>query len=265
MRCKICSGVASQFDEGLLLGKHSVAYFVCSDCGFVFTETPYWLDEAYSEVISSKDIGLIGRNREMTYYTKSIIQSFFNPNGTFLDYGGGYGVFVRMMRDEGFDFYRYDPMCQNLFAVGLDLTDAPIQVFEAVTAFEVLEHLVDPLAEIEKMLAFSKTLIFSTMLVSTPPMPVKSWWYYGVEHGQHVALYTVKALQRMARRFSLNFYTNYSNLHILTQESLPAWRVKAIFHPNPLFRMWVNLRRQRPSLLLQDVERLKQSHLSKPS
>ncbi len=38
----------------------------------------------------------------------------------FLDYAGGYGVFTRLMRDIGFDFYWHDPYTQNLFANGFE-------------------------------------------------------------------------------------------------------------------------------------------------
>jgi 2-polyprenyl-3-methyl-5-hydroxy-6-metoxy-1,4-benzoquinol methylase len=30
----------------------------------------------------------------------------------FLDFGGGYGVFTRWMRDEGYDFFHYDQQPQ---------------------------------------------------------------------------------------------------------------------------------------------------------
>jgi hypothetical protein len=32
--------------------------------------------------------------------------------GNFLDFGGGYGVFTRWMRDEGYDFFHYDQQPQ---------------------------------------------------------------------------------------------------------------------------------------------------------
>jgi hypothetical protein len=51
---------------------------------------------------------------------------------------GGYGMFVRLMRDGGFDFHREDPLCDNLFAQGFDRQDDG--TFELVTAFEVFEQ-----------------------------------------------------------------------------------------------------------------------------
>lgn len=258
MKCKICGNASVVFEQGLVLHKHIVEYFVCTHCGFVFTETPHWLDEAYSSVINRYDIGLINRNQRMAYHTKSLINGVLNGNGQFLDYGGGYGVFVRMMRDEGFNFYRDDPMCKNLFANGFDVEDAPRKQFEAVTAFEVFEHLVDPLADIQKMLTYADTIIFSTLMVLTPPPPLDTWWYYGLEHGQHVAFYTPATFAHIANTFSLNFYTNYSNLHILTRRTLPVWYMKGLFHSNNLLRWWVNQSHPRRSLLESDSAKLRE-------
>ena len=46
---------------------------------------------------------------------------FFKSNGSIVDYGGGYGLLVRLMRNSGFDFYRYDPYCANFFAKGFEV------------------------------------------------------------------------------------------------------------------------------------------------
>jgi hypothetical protein len=40
--------------------------------------------------------------------TTTLIYFLFNTKGQFLDYGVGYGVFVRLMRDIGFDYYWQD-------------------------------------------------------------------------------------------------------------------------------------------------------------
>jgi len=63
--------------------------------------------------------------------------------------------------------------------------------FEAVTAFEVMEHIMDPLKFVKDTLNKfkTKTIIFSTELFKDTPPDVKKWWYYSPNTGQHVTFY----------------------------------------------------------------------------
>jgi len=45
---------------------------------------------------------------------RECIESNLNPDGIFLDYAAGYGLFVRLMRDAGYNFRWSDLYCQNL-------------------------------------------------------------------------------------------------------------------------------------------------------
>src|SRR6187551_714050 len=139
VKCKICASATSDLFSAKVLGKYDVKYFKCNNCGFVQTQEPYWLQEAYSSAITVQDIGLVSRNYLYAQICRSIIKLFFSRKTKFLDYGGGYGMFVRLMRDKGFDFYRYDTYCKNMFAEGFD--DKGELDYELITAFEVFEHL----------------------------------------------------------------------------------------------------------------------------
>ena len=142
-RCKVCEAPLHPFASGRVLGRHDVRYYRCEACGFVQTEHPYWLDEAYETALIAADVGVAQRNIELAAVTQTVIQQFFRADGRFLDYGGGYGLLVRLMRDRGFDFRWHDRYAQNLLSRGFDAApDA--DGFELVTAFEVLEQLVDP-------------------------------------------------------------------------------------------------------------------------
>src|SRR5689334_12420606 len=114
MRCKVCSEITDFFAQGVILGKHTVAYYRCKSCGFIQTEEPYWLEEAYSSPITSSDVGLVRRNSQVAAVAKVLISLFFDSNGRFVDYAGGYGLFVRQMRDSGFDFLWKDKYCRNI-------------------------------------------------------------------------------------------------------------------------------------------------------
>ena len=141
--CKICNGTSSFAFSKQVLGRYQVSYFQCNSCGFIQTETPYWLNEAYSSAIADTDIGYITRNLVNRNIVSSLINTAFNSKGRFLDYGGGYGLFVRLMRDAGYDFYRQDKFCNNLFAQQFDIKSFnTINLsFDLLTAFEVFEHL----------------------------------------------------------------------------------------------------------------------------
>jgi hypothetical protein len=145
MKCKICQSDSHTFAQAKILNKYDITYFQCPNCRFVQTEAPYWLNEAYSSAIRPNDDGLVFRNLMLSQITGKIINKFFNPNGKYLDYGGGYGLFVRLMRDIRFQFDWYDKFCQNLFSSEFTIQNQP---YELVTAFELLENLVNPLEEI---------------------------------------------------------------------------------------------------------------------
>ncbi|MEW5957808.1 MAG: class I SAM-dependent methyltransferase [Chloroflexota bacterium] len=253
MECKICAAQSDHFSIATIF-QHEVGYFRCRQCGFIQTEEPYWLEEAYTEAITSSDIGLISRNIIYAKISQALIQSFFDPEASFVDYGGGYGALVRLMRDAGFDFYRYDKFCANLFAKGFEAKPAAPGQYELVTAFEVFEHLAHPLAEIKQMLRFSRNILFSTLLVPSPTPRPGEWWYYGLEHGQHLSLYTPQSLTLIAEKFGLKLYSNGVSLHLLTDKKIVA----PLFQLISRYKVAILLNALRPkrSLLADDYFKL---------
>lgn len=249
--CKVCTASASPFGEATLLGRHKVRYFRCGTCGFVQTEEPYWLAEAYQEALSGLDVGAVGRNLRLATQTQAVLRRFFNPSGRFLDYGGGAGLFVRLMRDAGFDFWWMDKYARNVFARGFEAPQGP---FELLTAFEVFEHLVQPATELEQMLAHSRNVLFTTVLLPEAPPPPGQWWYYGLEHGQHVALYTPAALQALAARFGLRSCSS-GELHLFTAQNINPAQLRRTMK----WATWINRRSPRRSLTEADYQRLSQA------
>lgn len=223
MISKITGGETRELLTAKVLGRYDVKYYQCLETGFIQTEEPYWLDEAYSTAITKLDIGLPYRNELLRDKVVAILSQYFDTNSKFLDYGGGYGLFTRLMRDKGFDFYHTDMYCKNLFAEYFDLTDSPPNTyFELTTAFEVFEHLTNPLLEIETISKYSDSILFSTELVSNQTLnTVDDWWYFIPETGQHIALYTLQSLQYIANKWDYNFYTDGSELHLFTKKKLP--------------------------------------------
>ncbi|MBO1071271.1 MAG: glycosyltransferase [Dolichospermum sp. DEX189] len=222
VKCKVCESDSHHFSTAKLLGKYDVDYFQCSNCGFVQTEHPYWLDEAYSEAIAISDVGLVYRNNMMANITGKLLFNYFDHKAKFLDYGGGYGLFTRLMRDQGFNFYWFDKFCQNIFARGFELQETDKQNLEIITAFELFEHLTNPLQELKEILDLCPNILFSTeLLPEDNPTPDK-WWYYTPHEGQHISIYTLKSLEILASKYNLQLYTDGKSLHLLTKnQDLP--------------------------------------------
>ncbi len=260
-KCAVCGGVSEKIFSSKIMEKYDISYFYCSRCCFLQTERPYWLDEAYKSPINEADTGLIARNLQNASLTAPLLYHYFGTpklkRPFFLDYAGGYGVFVRLMRDAGFDFYWNDPYTNNIFAKGFDYAPhADDLKISALTAFEVFEHFSDPLIEIEKMLNISRNIIFSTFLIpaSFPPQP-SHWWYYGLDHGQHISFYSKKTLEFIASRYGLFFHSYNSCFHIFTEFKISS----AVFYCLCRFNKYYNslvINRRLKSLITSDALKL---------
>jgi hypothetical protein len=203
----------SFFDRAIVLDRHEAEFHRCPSCGIITAPNPFWLDEAYSSAIYDGDSGLLRRSRLLATVTSLLIRSERLSRGTFLDWGGGYGALARMMRDKGYDFYTFDPYAKNLLAPGFDGDE--LSSHDLVTAFEVVEHLVDPVEELTKVAAANDRLFFTTVLQppGEPPRP-SEWWYYALESGQHVAFHTSASLGVLAERLGYQLTTNGENYHL---------------------------------------------------
>lgn len=222
--CKICGSATYSLGRSKVLDKYWADYLRCRNCHFVFTKDVTWLADAYSEAINTADLGLVGRNIRLSYSLTLLIKAFLNRNGKFLDYGGGYGLLVRIMRDYGLNFFRFDEYCQNLFAKGFDAELPPENAkpeFELLVAIEVFEHLLDPVSEVQKMMRFSKNIFFATeTLPDDREVRPGEWSYYGMEHGQHIAFFTRRSLEILAEKVGLNYATNGKGLHFFSEKKL---------------------------------------------
>lgn len=250
--CRVCNARVESFARATILGKYEVEYQRCPDCQFIQTETPYWLDEAYSDAIISTDIGLVSRNQRFAKIASRLLRHAFPSVEQCVDYGGGYGMFTRMMRDLGHDFAHYDPMCQNLFAKGLE-AEPQGHRYGLLTAFEVWEHMAEPHQDIAKMDAMADHWLVSTLLVPDPAPQPDQWWYYVLDGGQHVALWSQRALQAVASQYGRHLVSTKHGLHLLAKEPVRRGLVTSILRGRHGF-LFDRFRRRR-SLLQADYQR----------
>jgi Methyltransferase domain len=243
---------SDHFDDAEVLRKYSVKYFQCGTCGFVQTEEPYWLEEAYSSAITKLDTGILTRNLSNRTITSAIINVLYPKAESFLDYGGGHGIFVRLMRDKGYNFSWDDLHASNDYAKGFEHTEDV--TYDLVTAFEVLEHLVDPIAELSTLMSLSPNVLVSTFLPPHPTPKVSDWWYYTPMAGQHVSVYTLDALRVIAGRFGRHLLS-HGPYHLFT--AAPKNRLLFRLATSSAFSRVLKEFGKRPSLLLSDLQHLK--------
>lgn len=236
MKCKICGAQTQEIFKALVLSGYQISYYHCSVCDFVQTEEPYWLAEAYQVPISNTDTGILARNMTLARIVAVLIYFLYDKNSSYVDYAGGYGIFTRLMRDIGFDYYWCDLYAHNICASGFEYSPEQKDV-GLVSAFECFEHFANPCAEIEKILSIAPHIIFTTNFLPDPIPAPHAWWYYACEQGQHIAFYRAKTFDYIAQHYGLSFYSHWG-IHLLTRKKinqryfrmLIEWSNRGMFH-----------------------------------
>jgi hypothetical protein len=254
--CPICRGSMVALYSNIILNAHMVQYFRCNKCGFIRTEEPYWLDEAYSSAIAVTDVGLLSRNIKNVQIIKSYLKIFGHHEDMIVDISGGYGVLARLLRDAGVDCYTTDKYCENIFAKGFE---PPLDCHASLLmAFEVLEHIQNPCEFINDI--FKKyncsTLIFSTS-VTDGKIPSKDWWYFSCETGQHISFYTKTSLTELASQLDCKYIGINDDYHIITRKSVAVLNRAAIKSEFVRRLAAYSFSKSNRSLLVQDYEAAK--------
>jgi len=186
------------------------------------SEEPYWLNEAYEDAISGYDTGAIHRNL-ITQAAVFTVTKILRISGRIIDFGGGFGVLCRLLRDIGLDAYVCDKFADPVFArtFSLELADAKRVPPAMLTAFEVLEHFSNPSEDIAELLSIRPAVF----LASTIPYNGEGadWWYIGQSSGQHVFFYSSKALRMTAEKYGYSLYS-FGDLHLFTKEKLTKFQ-----------------------------------------
>jgi hypothetical protein len=215
-KCIVCNNLLDVLMNDKILNHYFINYYLCNNCKSIQTENPFWLNEAYSESIAVSDTGIMSRNIDACAKLMFILKRYFKPSSKVVDYGGGYGILTRMLRDKGVDAYWSDKYSENLLARGFEYDgSSPVDV---IVAFEVMEHLVNPLEEIKEILSKTDCLIFSvSTLKRTDFKSNTEWWYFVPESGQHIFFPSEVTFRYIANELNIKYF-NLWGLHILSRK-----------------------------------------------
>ena len=244
--------------EETVLGRHRAKYYMDDAIGAIFVDSPNWLDEAYSSAISITDTGILERNIQNIRRVCDVLERGEIEYQRGVDLGGGYGLFVRGMRDQGHPFYWQDKYSENLVARGFEAADGK---HEVAVAFEVLEHLPNPasfLIEMRERFAF-ETLFFTATLFDEASIPERDWWYWAFESGQHISFFSKRSLEAISEMLGMNLFEFGGDLFAFSTSDLAG-----VARGKTLLERLGFGRRRPPSLTFDDhmlmVERLRERY-----
>jgi glycosyltransferase involved in cell wall biosynthesis len=170
------------------------------------------LDEAYADPRPITDTGIVQRTLENSILCAEIFNYFeISAEHRCLDFGGGNGLFSRMMRDRGYDFFCYDRYATSFYVPHHVATEHDIKQAVVVTCFEVLEHLPNPAKELNEIFAYQPDILIASSSLYNGQGP--EWPYLSVENGQHVFFYSAHALGMIAQAYGYHLVTTGS-LHV---------------------------------------------------
>jgi len=229
--CKICQTPSPLFGvvdfhkscietrgHGLQLSGIPIYYRRCPACAFTFTTAfDDWPPATFRQHIYNENyIAVDPDYAELrpTNNARFVAETFHATRASLriLDYGGGTGLFARLLREQHFDACTYDP-----FSDSSEINQLPVDRFDLITCFEVMEHVPNPRPTVEQILSLlteQGAILFSTLL---QPENFESlglaWWYASPRNG-HVSLYSRTALEQLFAPHGLTVVSLTEGIHL---------------------------------------------------
>ena len=160
------------------------------------------------------------------------------------------------MRDKGFNFFGHDEYCANIFSKPFE--PVPGTKAAAICAFEVLEHVMNPIEFLAgQMKKYQTETVIASTTVFEGKMPDFTWPYYSFESGQHVTIYQPRSLQLIARALDCRYFRLMEDLHLITKHNLAPWKLFVLRNKLKLNALKTRFARRNRSYTLSDYESLR--------
>lgn len=237
----------------------------CALCGFVYVsrlqsskaiiEDGPVLDGGAEDLLTSSDVTVIKGTPEETLieqYKNEIdaktanaqdalrrLSPFALTRGKILDIGCFCGIFLNSARSDGWEPYGLEPLVMPAIYArgffGLDVkTDTlknglyPTNFFDAITAFQVFEHLLHPEVEIKKIREILKP--GGALLIEVPNIETLSVKIFGAKHRHyvhdHISFFSPKTTSLLLTQFGFKVRSVYYPARVLSIGYLIWWMSK---------------------------------------
>ncbi|MGA2079629.1 MAG: class I SAM-dependent methyltransferase [Holophaga sp.] len=210
----------------------AVAYHFCLACGFLFSRLcDGWTQEEFAGHIYNADYVKVDPDylgSRPLNFAQTILQTFASQGEhiNFLDWGAGAGILARRLKEAGFRRAEaYDP-----FATHGSPPEGP---FNFLGCFEVLEHVVDPLATIRTLartLEPEGILLFSTLTLGINMATAGLGWWYVAPRNGHISIYSEDCLRNLMAGEGFQMAGLNGHLH-LAWRTMPAFAAQALGIP----------------------------------
>ena len=201
-----------------------IYYSNCKSCGFTYANDIYlWNHDDFKKKIYNEEYIKYDQDYVEVRPQQSFkfLVDFFGEslkNANHLDYGGGSGRLVDIMNQNGISSVNYEPFSSD--------SVIPNYQFDLITAFEVLEHVPNPVDLFDKingLLSDPGIFLFGTQVNDGWITKGKrlDWWYASPRNG-HISLFSKKSLSLLAEKYGFYFASIDSGLHLFTKK-IPVW------------------------------------------
>lgn len=231
--CVVCRGELVDKFEIEIRGDLAIAR-ECNLCASLFLPEPVWLEATTALVPSESDVGAVRRALMIERVCRRLTTTRVIARGSrIMDFGSGSGLLVRLLRDHRFDAVGFEQYRTPIFASSHHvrrLEDVQ-NSFDLVTLIEVLEHLADPVEELQRLqfyLTQSGGFLISTLLYDTTRHGA-DWWYLDPRVGEHVTFLSSTGMRVLADRLHLHLRSFSDSLHYVgpkSQVDRVVWAVR---------------------------------------
>jgi dolichol-phosphate mannosyltransferase len=208
----------------------------CLGCGLIFMRprlSHVALVRAYEDAVDEVYLEHI-RARETTFRRNlAAVQKYLEPTNRILEIGSYCGAFLKVAREAGLDIVGVEPSrwaanasksitTARVFTGTVDDLPSDHRVFDAIVAWDVLEHFADPVKELRKINALlpdGGLFLFSTLLIDNWfPRLAGSHWPWLMD--MHLFYFTEATIRQVLRETGFEVIDDGKYCHVVTFEYL---------------------------------------------